>query len=201
MPLFSSIEERFMSHVEKTDTCWIWKASCISTGLPYGLFRWSKTRYGTAHRYSHELFIGPIPKGLCVLHRCDNPRCVNPQHLWLGTYTDNNRDAVAKGRSRGCIRRGSANPSALLDDATVMAIRREYAADRSLSQATLGKKYGITQTHVGDIIRGKIWTHLPTIPVDSLAKRKRSYRDGHDAATCMIAAGHAREWDGQGPKP
>lgn len=82
----------FMDKIEKTKTCWIWKAA--STGFGYGSFR-----NKMAHRESYELFIGEIPKNLWVLHRCDNPPCVNPKHLFLGTLQDNITDMVRKGRS------------------------------------------------------------------------------------------------------
>lgn len=91
------IEIRFFSKVKIAglNECWEWQAYKNKFG--YGLF--NVNYYATmAHRVSWELNNGPIPKGLYVLHKCDNPCCVNPNHLWLGTYKDNMRDCVAKGR-------------------------------------------------------------------------------------------------------
>jgi len=88
--------ERFWSHVAKSDGCWLWTAHVNRTG--YGHFALSRSRGRSAHRVSHELNIGPIPSGMLVCHRCDNPRCVRPDHLFLGTPSDNMHDKVAKGR-------------------------------------------------------------------------------------------------------
>lgn len=89
-------EERFWSHVDKSDSgCWQWRE--LVRGLKYGRFRVGNTIW-RAHRFSYQLAFGPIPNGLFVCHRCDNARCVRPDHLFLGTHTDNMRDAQAKGR-------------------------------------------------------------------------------------------------------
>lgn len=86
--------ERFFSKVKYSHNCWHWVGAKYWNG--YGLFH-PKIR---AHRWSYEYFIGPIPKDLLVLHHCDTRNCVNPFHLYLGTYADNNRDTKERGRSR-----------------------------------------------------------------------------------------------------
>ena len=93
---------RFNEKVRKTDGCWLWTASVVSDG--YGQM-WLGRTMVRAHRLSYEIHKGPVPKGLFVCHRCDVPRCVNPDHLFVGTNQDNQRDSASKGRTR------NANPS------------------------------------------------------------------------------------------
>ncbi len=93
-----TIEQRFNKKYlinEDTD-CWEWQNATNNIG--YGMFRWKTGKMRTAHRASYELHIGPIPDGLVVCHKCDNPKCVNPEHLWVGTMKDNHDDMVSKGR-------------------------------------------------------------------------------------------------------
>jgi hypothetical protein len=93
-----TVEERFNKKYlinEDTD-CWEWQNATNNIG--YGMFRWSTGKMRTAHRASYELHKGPIPTGLSVCHSCDNPKCVNPDHLWVGTRKDNYDDMVSKGR-------------------------------------------------------------------------------------------------------
>jgi len=93
-----SLRERFDLQHEKTDACWIWKGTRERKG--YGrLNRGGRTGQLLAHRAAYELFIGPIPEGMMVCHRCDVPYCVNPDHLFIGTAKDNAMDEVAKGRN------------------------------------------------------------------------------------------------------
>ena len=95
-----SAEERFAKSVVKTDGCWIWKASKDKNG--YGIFRAmiGSVKFNKAHRYSYALHTGDLLIGMQALHTCDNPSCVNPNHLFSGTNADNMRDKVQKGRSR-----------------------------------------------------------------------------------------------------
>lgn len=89
---------KFWDHVKKFDSCWEWTAGKTRDG--YGEFRINaKDRSQRVHRISWFLHFGEIPKGLCVLHKCDNIPCVNPDHLWLGTINDNNIDRDVKGRN------------------------------------------------------------------------------------------------------
>jgi hypothetical protein len=107
-----------------------------------------------AHRIAYELTIGPIPEGMHVLHRCDNPSCVNPAHLFLGTLADNAKDMYAKGR--GADRDGEKGPSAKLTWEIVTEIRRRYAADAT-TYRQLGAEFGVVSSQIGHIIRGEQW--------------------------------------------
>jgi len=88
--------ERFMSRVNKTDSCWLWNASTDGNG--YARFVINRKSV-IASRFSYKSFVGEIPNGLFVLHKCDNPKCVNPEHLFTGTQTDNMQDMLKKGRN------------------------------------------------------------------------------------------------------
>lgn len=144
--------ERFMAKVEPEPNtgCWLWTGA-MSRG--YGYMRRGR-RMVQAHRIAYETFVGPIPDGLCVLHRCDTRACVNPTHLFLGTLTDNNRDRAAKGRSAVGERSGQSKLTA--ED--VLAIRARAAAGES--QRGLAREYGISHTLAHDIVHRRWWAHV-----------------------------------------
>lgn len=141
----TSAESRFWSKVDTSGDCWLW-TSAATRG--YGVIG-SNGSYEYAHRMSWVLHNGPIPEGLWVLHRCDTPLCVRPDHLFLGTQTDNMRDAAAKGRVR--------NQSTKLTPDDVQIIRDRYAGG-DVSQRELAAEFGVGQTQISRIIRLKRWT-------------------------------------------
>jgi len=108
-----------------------------------------------AHRLAWLLCRGSIPRGLWVLHHCDNPPCVRPEHLFLGTHEDNMLDMARKGRARES--RGMANPNRKIDRVTVAAIRGAYASGL-YSQEALAERYRLGQTQVSRICRREAWT-------------------------------------------
>ena len=140
--------ERFWPQVEKTEACWLFRGI---SNKGYGSFRDGRGQNVQAHRFSWEIYNGPIPEGLFVLHRCDIRNCVNPGHLFLGTQLDNMKDASEKGR----LRRGSNHPNSKLIEAEVRAIRQSSA-----SQRTLAVSYGVDQALISGIKAGKLWKHV-----------------------------------------
>lgn len=106
MQIRRSIEERFWAKVARSDGCWLWLAA--KDGCGYGHFYPESRKLMKAHRMAWELLKGSIPDCLCVLHHCDNPSCVNPDHLFLGTKKDNTQDAIAKGRDKAWLDGGKA---------------------------------------------------------------------------------------------
>lgn len=149
-----SAEERFKRQHKKSDACWLWTGACDRDG--YGVMR--ATIHGQhlkkAHRFSWALHNKqPIPKGMVVCHTCDNPRCVNPSHLWLGTAAENQMDRVKKGRVARM--RGELNHSAVLTESQVRAI---LADARPYSQ--IAADYDVTTMTVSDIKCRRSWGHL-----------------------------------------
>lgn len=149
------IAERFWTSVKKTETCWLWTAGVDQEG--YGQLVWREMHERRAHRVSWVLHYGPVPAGRKVLHTCDTPACVRPDHLFVGSDLDNIRDCVAKGRRADV--RGERNPQAKLTAATVCAIRERYAAG-GVFQEQLAAEYAITQTLVSQIVRRVIWKQV-----------------------------------------
>lgn len=130
--------------------CLVWRRP---GGGRYGQVR-QDGKFVYVHRLAYTLSVGPIPPGMCVCHRCDNPRCIRPDHLFLGTDADNTRDKVMKGRQS----RGESHGTAVLRSADVQAIRGEVARGRS--QRAVAKQFGVGQMQVSRIVRGQRWGHL-----------------------------------------
>lgn len=147
------LEERFWEKVEKTDGCWIWKSGVNHSG--YGKFTLDgKNRSLPAHRVAWMITHGEMPKSsVYVLHICDKPLCVNPDHLFLGTAKDNALDALKKGRM---------NPKPYCQKLTleqVLEIRQRYSLGESYSK--IAEAYSIDKTNVACIVKHKTWKDYP----------------------------------------
>lgn len=159
---------RFWSKVNTESDCWTWRGTKLPHG--YGIFYVArngiKTKY-YAHRVAYSLVNGPLLPGLFVCHRCDNPSCCNPSHLFAGTQTDNMRDAKRKGRCVFNPLKGEANPHSKLKASEVLEIRRLFVRGvpgknprtKGNSQE-LANQFGISRTTVYHIYREKGWKHL-----------------------------------------
>jgi hypothetical protein len=149
-------QAKFNSRVipEPNSGCWLW------TGAVRGCFGYGETREMgrkvLAHRMSYQLHRGKIPDGMCVLHKCDVPLCVNPDHLFLGTYSDNRRDCIRKGRAYMPTRQcGIEHHIAKLTSEKVMEARRFYADGVGLT--SIARHYGVNHSTMACAISGKTW--------------------------------------------
>jgi len=150
--------EKFWASVDRRspDGCWEWAHA--RSPLGYGkahIGRGHVTPVVLAHRVAWALANGEIPDGLLVLHRCDNPPCCNPAHLFLGTHEDNMRDMRSKGRSNVGVR----HPLARFSDEAVRAIRA--ARRRGISVAAIAQWLGVPRSRVSRAATGRRWAHLP----------------------------------------
>jgi hypothetical protein len=144
--------KRFMGKVKKGESCWLWSGRRNNHG--YGQLRFRNKQW-VASRFAWLIFKGPIPAGMCVLHRCDVPACVNPDHLFLGSHADNMRDMKKKGRGRDAT--GEANSRAKLKEADVRAIR---VLKGQVSYAQIAEKFGVSSGMVSMIVNRQNWGHL-----------------------------------------
>jgi hypothetical protein len=153
---------------EPNSGCWLWTGYADKDG--YGIYctgsRQAKTRkYIKAHRLSYELFCAPVPEGKIVCHKCDNPSCVNPEHLFVGTWQDNVSDMVAKGRYRsgGKPHPGEENGRAKLSTEDVHFIRKAHCfgvRGQPGSTKNLAERFGVTKTVIQRIVRKESWSHI-----------------------------------------
>ena len=149
--------KRFWDKVDKSGKCWEWTACKFKSG--HGGFR-VNGKTVRAHRVAWELTNGPVPDGdgfhgTCVCHSCDNPSCVNPAHLFLGTQGDNMNDKTDKGRARGGAPSGEANPAAKLTEADIKFIR--YWLDAGYAQKQIASAFFVTQANISYIKSGETW--------------------------------------------
>lgn len=153
----SELLKIFEKNTEKTNGCWIWKGSTDNHG--YGKIVY-KGEFFKAHRLSYILHKGALPKwdghntGVCVLHKCDNPSCVNPDHLFLGSHAENMIDKTIKGRAIGA-RKGEKHHKAKLTREQVIEIRKD-----TRSNVIIGKIYCVNRETIRDIKRCVTWRNI-----------------------------------------
>lgn len=144
-------------HKPELGPCWMWTAGINVPRGGYGMFALRKGVIRRAHRIAWELANGrPVPDGLWVLHHCDNPPCVRPDHLFLGTPKDNTDDMAVKGRAN--VQHGSERPAARLSEADVTAIRAARA--QGAVGAELARQYGVHRTTIYHICQRDYWRHV-----------------------------------------
>ncbi len=136
-----------------TDECWESQHHTNYVGYPQVTINY---RQILTHRLSWELANGPIPAGMLVCHSCDNRRCANPAHLWLGTHKDNMHDMQRKGRK--VILYGDDAKHRKLTSSQVAEIRQRHQAG-GITMKALADEYGVTRTNISYIIAGKLWQH------------------------------------------
>lgn len=166
-----SVEQRFWEKVNKAGpvpthcpelgSCWEWEAWKDVYG--YGSF-WNGYRTMRAHRFSYGRYVGDIPSDDLVCHRCDNPRCVRPSHLFIGNAATNAQDAIAKGRYARCFRNlrsggsaGEANQNAKLTERDVLLIRQLAG---SFSQQAIANRFGVSRIAIRHILDRDTWRHI-----------------------------------------
>lgn len=144
---------------EPNSGCWLWSGGINERG--YGIIGLGTREMGVAkaHRVSWEQHNGPLPDGANVLHKCDTPACVNPDHLFLGTLADNARDMVRKGRNKMPDNRGERASWSKLTEADVRHIKR-----RVMSARAYAKRYGVSCGNISNIWLGKSWKSVECQP-------------------------------------
>ncbi len=141
-------------NIKEKDDCWEWMGYLDHNG--YGSI--SINNYpNRTHRYAWEIVHGCIPEGLCICHKCDNPKCCNPEHLFMGTVYDNTHDMIKKGRK--VVLRGESNWFSKLTEKDVLEIRKLYSTGK-YNQHKLGKMFNVTNSNIECIVNRKSWKHL-----------------------------------------
>ena len=158
MEITSELKERFNAKWEIDENgCWVWTGAKLPKG--YGFIKIPRTRRQIyAHRLSFLISGRTIPEGMNVLHRCDNPACVNPEHLFIGSQKDNLQDMAAKHRHL-C---GEKNTESVLTAPDVVKIKRLLAMNM-FSQKEIGRMFGVAQITISRIHRGLLWKHIADV--------------------------------------
>lgn len=155
LTFFERVELFWSRSIPEPNTgCWLWMGGTVSDG--YGWF-WDGKRGMGAHRFAAIISFGSIPKGMEVCHRCDNPPCVNPAHLFIGTRQDNVRDREQK--NRGGAPRGDAHPMARLRATDVEDIKTLRAEGMEMEE--IAARYGVSDTSIYNVLKGRTWRRAP----------------------------------------
>lgn len=155
--------ETFWTRAVKTDDCWLWQGTVDRSGYGRAHGPSYEVQSSLAHRIAWTLAGRPDPGELCILHHCDNPPCVRPDHLFAGTRADNTADMMAKGRQRSSdnpehFTKGSRNGTAKLTEQSVVEMRQR--AQRGEHYADLAGAFGVTPSRANAIILGNGWRHV-----------------------------------------
>lgn len=146
--------ERFFSKVLKTDGCWEWQSRIDRHG--YGKFK-SGGKTWISHRFLYTQLNGPLLPSQFCMHTCDNRKCVNPDHLKLGTHSQNMDDMVNKGRQKSL--KGNEHPNSKLNEAQVHEIREQYLKSNP-TYASVARKYEVTAPTIRDVVKRNCWKHI-----------------------------------------
>ncbi|MEK6884344.1 MAG: HNH endonuclease signature motif containing protein [Nanoarchaeota archaeon] len=153
-------KQRLLKRIEKVKSgCWIWKRS--KTDVGYGHLTFDGIYY-SAHRFSYIIYKGEIPKGLFVLHKCDNRLCVNPKHLFVGNQSDNMKDCYIKNRHARISVLGQEAWNSKLKDKDVVKIKKLYKM--GLIQKKIAEMFNVDRSLISRVINNKRWKHIVIIP-------------------------------------
>lgn len=152
-----TLEDRFFRHIEKTDECWLWTGRLVGKGYGSLGLGGRGAKQILAHRLSYQIHKGQIPNGLVIMHKCDNPRCVNPEHLDAGTQSQNIKDAFSRGRKINLPSglKGESHGASKLTNKDVIAIRASTDTYQKLADM-----YGVSRTSIEKIRYRKTWKHI-----------------------------------------
>lgn len=148
-----SLSAKLAFYVERSSGCWLFKGTTNQDG--YGQLIWQRKISG-AHRLMWLEVNGPIPQGLCVLHKCDTPACCRPDHLFLGTQASNVKDMDRKKRRRNRVAKGERNNAAKLTSSDVKFVRESDLTGRELA-----RRLGVSPAMISLIRTRKNWSHIP----------------------------------------